>query len=213
MVPQVLDRYRKYLSGRHSYKFVLSCDEDDTTMNNPETRAYLDRQHDLEYHFNPAPQTKVSAINANLEGQKATVIFAMSDDMIPVEQGFDEIIVRELLQRFPDTNGCLWFDDGLNPRICTLSIIGWKYFSEALDHRIYDPRYVSFCCDDHFTEVAMRDGRMARINQVIVQHAWVRVTGVDETHRRNGTRDIQIRDTRTFLHLRAAGFPKYGVSS
>jgi hypothetical protein len=45
-----------------------------------------------------------------------------SDDMIPVVSGYDQIIRNDMYENFKNTDGVLWYNDGGQTIITTLSI-------------------------------------------------------------------------------------------
>jgi hypothetical protein len=106
----VLDRYLGYLSGTNEVHFVISYDHDDRSMNNQNMWSYFDRlcaQHMGRIHPICGKSTsKISAVNADLNVVRAInphVILLASDDMIPVEGGYDDIIKHYMFKHFPDT--------------------------------------------------------------------------------------------------------------
>ncbi len=111
-------------------------------LNNPNI------QFELGYSRN-----KVHAVNRDIELYKNEwdILVVVSDDQVPQFAGWDEKISITMEERFPDTNGTLWFSDGYQPRISTQSIIGKKRYEEF--GYIYHPSYKSLWCDNEFTEV------------------------------------------------------------
>jgi hypothetical protein len=95
-------------------------------------------------------------------------VLLASDDMIPVEEGYDVIIRNEINARYPDTDGVLWFNDGNRSDLNTLTIMGRRYY-ERFGY-LYHPSYRSFYCDKEFTIVGERLGRQSYIDRVIIRH-------------------------------------------
>lgn len=201
-----LTRWREMLSGKHEARFVISCDVDDDTMNNAEMRGWIAEQPACVEYFNPPPQTKVSAINANMAGQEFDLLLLVSDDMLPEVQGYDDRIVTLFRQYFPEGDGVLHLNDGRVGRtLNTLPILDRKYYDRT--HGIYPEHYASVYCDNEFQEVSERLGRAAYVDEVLIRHAWVDATGRDELHRRNEHSALYDADRRTFQKRQAAGFP------
>lgn len=96
------------------------------------------------------------------------IVVLMSDDMIPQIDGWDEIIRQAMAKYYPATDGCLWFNDGYQDRICTLCIIGRTYYDRF--GYIYHPDYNSLFCDNEFTVVAKAMDRMTYFTTVIFKH-------------------------------------------
>ncbi|PCJ57935.1 MAG: hypothetical protein COA65_08730 [Rhodospirillaceae bacterium] len=112
---------------------------------------------------------KIHACNRDIEkGKDWDIIVLISDDMIPQIDGWDEIIRQAMTKYYPDTDGTLWFNDGYQDRICTLCIIGRKYFDRF--GFIYHPDYNSLFCDNEFTEVAKGLDKMTYFTACIFRH-------------------------------------------
>ena len=83
---QVLEMYIDYLSGKHDVRFVITCDEDDETMNNPEVRKWFASLQEsgvnLTAYYGDS-KSKIEACNANMENETFDVGLLASDDMIP----------------------------------------------------------------------------------------------------------------------------------
>ena len=48
---EVLDMYYEKLSGEVEYEFLITCDEDDDQMNNPDTIKKLESYDNLSFYF------------------------------------------------------------------------------------------------------------------------------------------------------------------
>jgi hypothetical protein len=164
----VLDLYINYLEDTYNYKVIVSCDNDDLSMNNDEVISKLKTYKNLEYYFSDN-KSKIEAINANLENEEFDILLLASDDMIPQFEGYDMIIRAMMMKNYSDTDGVLWFNDGYQAKnLNTLCILGKKYY-----HRfgyIYHPSYISLWCDNEFTEIAQSLKKQTYIPQVIIKH-------------------------------------------
>ena len=108
---KVLSKYMSMLSGKNNVQFVISMDSDDTTMNNGPMRKFLDKKKNLEYFYGNS-KNKIEAVNASMEGKDFDILLLASDDMVPVINGYDNIIVGHMKKYFPDTDGVLHYNDG-----------------------------------------------------------------------------------------------------
>jgi len=204
---QVFTKYREYLSGKHPVHFIITMDSDDNTMNNPEIKAWLDEQSkliSLEYHYGNS-KTKIEAVNANLENVEGDVLLLASDDMIPVQKGYDLVIAEAYSLMFPDFHGAIKFWDGLRPQedpLMTLSVMGVSLFKEY--GYIYHPAYKSVFCDNEQTMVLQRRGVLAICYKCIIKHAWSKK--FDELHDRNESRIMYMLDKKTFMDRLAKDF-------
>lgn len=117
--------------------------------------------------------SKVAAYNAVPTYIEWDILIAASDDMWCVQRGWDTIIREAMAANFPDTDGFLWFSDGRQPRICTMSIMGRMYFERT--GRVYHDEYRSFFCDNEATEVAESLGKLYRDERCLFKNehpAW-----------------------------------------
>lgn len=169
---QVLNLYYQKAKDINNIEFLISCDEDDSTMNNPDVIRRLNnsKKHiNLNYYFGNS-KTKVQAINADVENcQNWDILLLASDDMIPVCDGYDQIIRDDMFTHHRNGDGVLWYNDGNRDDINTLCIFGKTYYERF--NYIYNPEYTSLWCDNEFTEVSLFLGKCAKINKTIIEHA------------------------------------------
>ncbi len=203
-----LDKYYSLASGKNELHFMITCDANDSTMNNTEVKNRLDKYDNLTCIFG-ASKSKVDAINRDLDQcGDFDVLLLASDDMVPVEQGYDEVIAVSFRQHFPDLDGVTWFNDGFQKqRINTLCILGKKYFDRF--GYIYHPSYTSLYCDNEFTEVANRLNKQVYIDRVIIKHEhylWNRKVQRDALYQRND--NFYAVDKRVFMQRKAQNFTK-----
>jgi hypothetical protein len=168
----VLNLYYQKAKDANNIEFLISCDEDDTTMNNPDVIRRLNnsKKHiNLNYYFGNS-KTKVEAINADIEKcNNWDILLLASDDMIPVCDGYDEIIRNDMSSSHRDLDGVLWYNDGNRTDINTLCIIGKKYYDRF--GYIYHPEYTSLWCDNEFTDIFKKLGKYVKLNSTIIEHA------------------------------------------
>jgi hypothetical protein len=135
------------------YLILVSCDENDTTMLN----------HHFKYADNPkikffygVSKNKIDAINRDLHHLPTNwdVLVNMSDDMVFIENGFDEIIMQDFGGNY---DLCLHYPDGYRNDIITMSILGKAYYDRF--NFIYHPDYSSLWCDNEQTDVAKMVGK------------------------------------------------------
>lgn len=160
---EVLSRYQMLLSGNNNVQFIISVDTSDSheydcsKWNN----VIVDRRDN---------KSKIEAINSGMEiAKKWDIVLLASDDMIPVKQGYDDVIVKYMRNLYPDRDGVLWFNDGYTGnRLNTLSILGRKYYDRF--GYIYHPEYQSLWVDNEFMDVANILGKQTYIPEVIIKH-------------------------------------------
>ena len=166
---KLLDLYYNKLSRQLPYEFVLSCDTDDLSMNNPAVLAKLKNYPNLTIHFGPRV-SKIEACNRDLNLHlEFDILILLSDDMTPVVEDYDLKIAQLLLAKFPDLDGTLnMFDGHTGPELNTLPIMGQKYYQRF--NYIYYPEYQSICCDLEFTLVSRLLQREVYSDQLIIRH-------------------------------------------
>lgn len=165
-----IKQYDQMSSNNNEIFFNINCDYDDLSMNS--TSAKLDINNAIKknkYRINYIRNSnKINAINANINIDFDVVLCA-SDDMIPVENGWDKYISLNMNKYFPNFDGALHFNDGYaGKNLITLSILGrnlYNYFGY-----IYHPDYKSLYCDNEFTEVVYSINKVKYIDDIIIKH-------------------------------------------
>jgi hypothetical protein len=167
---EVLDETIKNLNNLNNFTFLLSLDEDDITMNNSDVINKLNSYPNMNIFFGVS-DSKISAVNRDMDKINTDwdILVLLSDDMIPIYKGFDDIIREKFNQFFPDFDGVTWFNDGFQKNnLNTLCILGKKYY-ERFGY-IYNPEYKSLFCDNEFTIVAEKLGKQKYFDIVIIEH-------------------------------------------
>lgn len=163
-----LDRYYEYANDNDNLSVLVSCDTDDNVMNSPKTLERLSLYKNLSVDFSDN-KSKIEAVNKNVPRDGYDIILLASDDMIPIVKGYDQIIRDRMRLHYLDTDGVLWFNDGLQgSRLNTLCILGKKYYDRF--GYIYHPEYKSLYADNEFTEVSVNLGKVTYFNDIIIKH-------------------------------------------
>ena len=180
----VLDTYIAKAQG--DIKIIVSCDTDDITMNNYDMIARLELYSNVELNFSDN-KTKIEAVNNNLADVDFDILLLASDDMIPIEDGYDLLIKKAMLKCYPDLDGVLWFNDGhQGMKMNTLSIMGKVYYDRF--GYLYHPSYTALWCDTEFMDVANILEKQTYFNRVIIEHQhpdWGFAIKRDEIHQAN----------------------------
>jgi len=186
----VLDLYYGLLGGDiKNRKFHIVIDHFDYSMNNSTTLHKLASYENLFVSAIPENPTKIKACNYKISNFDSwfDIVVLISDDMIPQIKGYDNIIESEMRNNYPNTDGCLWFNDGyVEDRLCTLSILGKKYYQRF--GYIYHPEYVSMWCDNELTEVGKMLNKIKYDDRVIIKHehpAWNKSVEKDANYLEN----------------------------
>jgi hypothetical protein len=175
---QTLRAWVKHLSGLHEIQFIISVDEDDTKMQEQRVFKVINEamHHErVEVSFyTGAKEGKIRAINRDIDKCKDfDILICVSDDMVPVKQGYDDRIAQDMAEHYPDFDGVLHYNDGqTNHQLMTLSVIGKKYYDRF--GYIYHPAYTSLWCDNEAMVVAKQLERYKYFDDCIIEHQWKR---------------------------------------
>jgi hypothetical protein len=191
--------------------FLITIDDDDRTMNKPSLWEHVHSSgFDVTVKSGP-PAGKVAACNRDLleYDQPWDVVLLASDDMHPIVQGYDQIILDQMHERFPDNDGALWFQQPPQDRVNFVEIQGRKRVEEK--GYIYHPSYKSLFCDNEETDKGIRDGKLAKVDIEIIRNMspdWHPRAGA---HPRDRLYQVNNRfypiDQQTFNQRQATGFP------
>lgn len=187
--------------------FLFSFDKDDDSM-----LSIRSEIEDMGIHATLVYGTsacKIHAINRDIEHVKHwDILLVVSDDMWPTQRGWDSSIRHAFATHFQDTDGCVWFFDGKQKDICTLPLMGRKYYQRF--GYVYNPEYTSVFADDEQTAVARRLGKLHYIDTPICLHrhpANYSDVVPDGLHRKNETQEIWDMDRSIYISRKAQGFP------
>jgi hypothetical protein len=190
---EVLDMYYSFLSDIDKTIFQITIDEDDTLMNNNNVIDKLKNYKNLFYNIGIS-KTKIHAVNRDIIVGDWDILLLASDDMIPIKNGYDDIIRKYMIDKYPDTDGVLWFNDGNRKDLNTLSILGLKYYQRF--NYIYNPDYKSLWADNEFMTVADILNKQTFYDEVIIHHQhpdWG-YGGKDNVHTLNSINDTYDRN-------------------
>lgn len=172
----------------NDYFIVCKLDEDDTTMTDAYVRRKLLTYPKVIIKWG-ASTSKIHAINRDLNDgdlPKWDILINMSDDMKWGTFGFDDIIRQHMPANL---DGFLHVpDDYAQDRVCTTSIIGYRYYQR--DMFVYHPDYYSMFCDDEATIVAKQRGCYIHVPGIQLEHLHYTNMGKaskDALYRRNDT--------------------------
>lgn len=154
---RVIQQYSNMAINPKSIGVAMSCDSDDESMTRSLVRDEFDRilgQFGWHQMYYGNSKTKIEACNADMEKVEYPwdIVVLVSDDMVPIVRGYDDVIRSHMMSSFPDTNGILWFNDGhQGENLNTLSVMGRTMYQSF--GYIYHPSYKSFYCDTEFTDL------------------------------------------------------------
>lgn len=161
------------ISDRENFRILVTCDDDDITMQNPAMIDFMKSHDNLSFIFGKS-ESKIAAVNRDMNLADEwfwpwDVLLVMSDDMHFVQFGWDNTIRQRLKDNFPEGDCFLHFDDGyVRDALTTMAIMDHKYYDR--DGYIYHPAYKSFSCDAEQHFVAVARGRHKYFPEIIARH-------------------------------------------
>lgn len=199
-------KYREMANRPNNLYFLFSLDEDDQTASpaliqsltmHPHTKVVVGKKCG-----------KIGAVNRDMEhAPEFDILLLASDDMIPIVQGYDDVIRDKMSRHYPDTDGVLFFNDGhQQDRLNTICILGKRYYQRF--GYIYHPAYKSLWCDNEFTDVANALKKQTYFPMVIIRHfhpSWSNEV-FDQTYEENQKFDSA--DRATYLQRKSCRFAR-----
>jgi hypothetical protein len=186
-------------SHNKDFTILASLDIDDPIMNTPDTIKSMKR-YDKLYPVWGASKNKIDAINRSMvAAPEWDLLFNISDDMMFIQCGYDEIVENDIKEHFPGGDCLLHYPDQHQGKNCmTMSIMDKKYYDRF--GFIYYPGYESLWCDVDAQETGKMLGRYKFINKRIFNHYHPSFgdTGYDAQYRKTEDMEVRNRDQDTF---------------
>ena len=177
---KTLDKYINLSKNKDNIDFLVTMDNDDTKMNTSKVKDKLNTYKNIKYYYGNSTN-KIEAINADLEKiniNSYDIILLASDDMIPQVNGYDDIIRKKFYEHHPKLDGIIWFYDGYQTRINTLTIMGTELYKKL--GYLYYPKYITAFCDDELTLLGNLLGKQTYVNDCIIKHESPYWTGEEK---------------------------------
>lgn len=202
-----LDNLRQF-STLKNYFVLAKCDSDDFDMNTHAVIKKLDFYPEVEMAWGYS-SSKVAAINRDIDLKRHhfDILINFSDDQLFLVKGFDQIIVDDMKNHFPDTDGFLHYPDShTGSKIPTMSIMGRAYYER--DMCVYEPNFENVYADNYAMDVAKKRGKYVFVNQSIYDHFHpvYKMTDWDEQYLKTDSKESFAKDRATYLKLRAENF-------
>jgi hypothetical protein len=170
-VKKCVNQYIRLANDTSNIQFLFTLDIDDVTLRSDYDDLISEiNQKCSAYYVYGNSSSKIDAINRDMDiiSSRWDILLLASDDMIPISTNYDNIIIQDMKNNFPDTDGVLWYSDGFRNDIITLSVMGKKYYDRF--GYIYHPSYKSFYCDNEFTDVVCNLNKVFKSQDVIIRH-------------------------------------------
>lgn len=190
-----MDNIFKTIKGV-DFRIIVSIDSDDVEMIHIATNEDF---RNTEFWINQ-PAGKIGAINANVPLSGWDWLVNMSDDMVFIKPGWDEIMIQQIKSVWGNSLDFFAnFNDGYQgERLPTMSIMGREYYERFF--YIYAPCYKSLSCDAEAMYVAMTLKRYHYFPEVLFKHehpANSKAAKSDQLYVQNET--WQKQDTQTYF--------------
>jgi hypothetical protein len=183
---KTLGEYISKAVDNSAIQYLVSYDSDDETMTPEVIEKFKSLPASVKLFSGP-PSNKIQACNRDIEkADDWDILLLISDDMECKAIGWDQRMKDEMNLYYPDTDGCLWYHDGAQNFISTLSCIGRKYYDRF--NYIYHPSYKSFFCDNEYTDIAVSLNKIKQIPHMIIKHmhpSWVAGVNSDKLYAKN----------------------------
>ena len=191
------------MNAEHAeFSILMAIDSDDSTM----VDFVLPKGVEAAYGTS---KSKIEAINRDIPIDGWDILINVSDDQLFTVKGFDLDI---LIAMGNNTDQFLHFPDGfVNERLCTMTIIGKKYYDRF--GYVYHPDYSSLWCDNEAQEEAIRLGCYKYVDKHIFIHnhpAWI---GGKVDAQLEHTQKFYRQDERTYRKRKSLNFPIKSIYS
>lgn len=165
---------------------------------------------------NGRSKNKIHAINRDIHPPYFwDILVNGADDFIPIIKGWDERISKDMIDNYPDLDGCLFYFDGTQKHFCTLPIMG-RCAYDSLGY-IYHPSYQSLWSDQEFTDYWRGKNKLAEYGDILFEHThpatFPSKTGTpkanfDPLYKRNEQKHLWNEDEANYKERKRLGFPK-----
>lgn len=188
------------LADKENYHIYTTFDVDDDKMRPlPEIKG----NHT---YIAGTSKSKIDAINRDMDFINSQydwqIIINMSDDMVFIQKGFDDIIRKEFTDgSITNLDQYIHFNDGnQKANVSTMHIVGRDYYNR--DNYIYNPEYKSLWCDVENDMVAKLRGCYKYVGDNVRLfshlHPAFNLAPNDEQYMKTEHRDMWIADEQTF---------------
>jgi hypothetical protein len=166
----VLNKYEETCNNPDNIQLIVSLDNDDTEYKIDDITRICSVFRNTNVFRGPS-KGKINACNRDMEhmDKDVSIIVLASDDMYPQVHGWDDILIAEMNQFFPDTDGILFHNDGyIGKQLNCMCILGRRYFERF--NYIYHPSYISLFCDNEFMDVGYILGKQVYFDLCLFKH-------------------------------------------
>lgn len=155
-------------SKKHSIEYFLVADSSDPDLSDILAAAQLQSVPVLTGDHT----SKIEACNT-VPHDRFDILVSLSDDMLCVRDGWDDVLVDRMEHFFPNYDGVLIQNDGFRHDLATLPILGVNHW-KRMGH-VYHRDYRSLYADDELGDAARALGKCQEIPDHLFLHehpAW-----------------------------------------
>lgn len=218
---KAIDNIIYMIDDKVNYTVLCTFDKDDVTMSESNI-CDIAKNYPINIksvYGNSA--NKIHAINRDMHLiTDWDILINMSDDMVFVEKGFDNLIREDFAGNFDQF---LHYNDGnQKANVSTMAIMGRQYYDRF--NYIYHPAYISVWCDVEQTDVAVMLGKYKYMgdSKILFHHmhpAWG-LASYDAQYRASENLDVWGKDLNTIIERKENNYglhydllyPKYPMS-
>lgn len=157
------------ISDKGDYRVLLTCDDDDKSMNNEIIIERLNFYKHMSVFYGKRAG-KIGSINRDINkiDYDWDVVLCIQDDTVCVQKDYDKIIKNAIKKHCPDTDGALWFDDPGRSSLITVIIVGKKFYDRF--GYVLNSQYHSMFAEKELMAVSKKLNRLFKINDTIIEH-------------------------------------------
>lgn len=156
------------LANKEDFHVACTLDSDDTAMQQGPVKDRLKTYSNHSVQWGTS-KTKVEAINRDMPDYPFDIVVCMSDDMLFIKSGFDNMIRSDMESSFPDYDGLLHYpDQDAKSLLATMYIAGRKFYDRF--GYIYNPGFKSLWCDNLVQDISQQLGKYKYIDNRIINH-------------------------------------------
>ncbi len=176
---ETLEGYIKKAKDNSRIKYIVTVDKEDLDDYNIFLKRATGLSNNVIIRIGDRT-TKVEAINIDIDSinWQWDILVVISDSLQANAYGWDQYIEEGMKEHFPNTDGCLWFDEADQKITCKLPVIG-KCFYDRFGF-VFNKKYNSFFHDSEFTDIALDMNKIVMINNRIIKKEVIAKNTFDE---------------------------------
>ncbi|MEK6883694.1 MAG: hypothetical protein AABY22_28965 [Nanoarchaeota archaeon] len=172
-------------------------------MNNEEIKKFLGKFKNLKFYYKNYT-CKTDAVNDEVSNRNFDILITASDDLYPTVKNYDNIVYNDMMQYFPNLDGCLNYNLSIKKnriRVSYQGIMGINLYK--IFGYIVNPLYKNIYGDHDIHRIVTRLNKTQFINKNIFIH---RFNKNDNLIKENAIKWTE-HDRKTYEQREKQGFP------